>query len=62
MLVDHGRVRTFADGHTIFNEGDPGREMYVIQEGAVKISAMSQGARSRWTSWTDRTSLGRCRC
>lgn len=43
MLVDHGRARTFADGQTIFNEGDPGREMYVIQEGAVEISAMSQG-------------------
>lgn len=43
MLVDHGRARTFADGQTIFEEGDPGPEMYVIREGKVRISGTSQG-------------------
>jgi CRP-like cAMP-binding protein len=28
----------FEAGETIFNEGDPGKEMFVIQEGEVDIS------------------------
>ena len=43
MLVDHGQVRVFVDGQTIFDEGDPGPEMYVIREGKVRISGTSQG-------------------
>jgi CRP-like cAMP-binding protein len=30
-------VRTFKAGETIFNEGDPASELYVIQDGRVEI-------------------------
>ncbi len=30
-------VRSYADGELVFAEGDPGRELYIIQEGAVVI-------------------------
>ena len=42
MLMDQGEVRTFADGQTIFEQGGPGTEMYVIREGRVRISGVSQ--------------------
>ena len=43
MLEDYGRVRTFADGEIIFSEGEPGREMYVVREGKVRVFATVQG-------------------
>lgn len=38
---------SFAAGHRIFNEGDPGDGVYVIQSGTVQISALVQGEQPR---------------
>lgn len=35
-------VRTYGDGEVIFREGDDGREMFVIQSGAVRISCRTE--------------------
>ena len=41
-------VRIFADGDTIFQEGDPGDGLYVIKEGRVRITAVvGQAAHQR---------------
>lgn len=38
LLADSGaRLRSFKAGETIFNEGDRGDEMFVIQSGQVEI-------------------------
>lgn len=37
MLEEHGIVRKYGDGQTIFKQGDKGREMYIIRSGKVKI-------------------------
>ena len=42
MLGEYGQVRTYVDGEVIFSEGDPGREMYVVREGKVRIFGSSQ--------------------
>ena len=34
--------KTFADGEMIFQEGDPGRELYIIQDGAIVIRKDSE--------------------
>ncbi len=33
-------LRTFAEGEIIFNEGDPGSSMFIIQAGEVEVSAI----------------------
>jgi len=33
----HEQIREFEDGEIIFNEGDEGRELYIIQNGNVQI-------------------------
>ena len=35
--------RTKEKGETIFHQGDPGDEMYIIQSGAVEVSKLRQG-------------------
>lgn len=35
------QVREFADGELIFNEGDQGRELYIISEGEVVIKKIT---------------------
>ena len=44
MGLDHaaGEMRTFADGETIFREGDEGRFMYVVIAGSVEIRRESE--------------------
>ena len=37
MLVDHGEVRTYPDGETIFMEGMPARALYFLVSGSVRI-------------------------
>lgn len=34
---EHETIRDFADGDCIFQEGDQGRDLYIIQKGAVEI-------------------------
>jgi len=34
---NHEHIREYGDGEMIFKEGDEGRELYIIQEGAVQI-------------------------
>ena len=34
---EHESVRTYGVGETIFEEGDTGRDIYIIQEGTVEI-------------------------
>lgn len=36
----------YPDGAVVFNENDPGLEMFVIQEGAVEISTLIAGQRT----------------
>ena len=36
--------RTLREGETVFREGDPGEEMYVVVEGAIRISKEIPGA------------------
>jgi len=43
MLGEYGHVRTLSDEEIIFSEGEPGREMYVVREGKVRIFATTQG-------------------
>lgn len=38
LFRDGGDTRAFAAGETIFVEGEEGRHMYVILEGAVRLS------------------------
>ncbi|HQZ45448.1 MAG TPA: cyclic nucleotide-binding domain-containing protein [Usitatibacteraceae bacterium] len=38
LFKDDGETRSFAAGDTIFVEGDEGRVMYVVLEGAVRLS------------------------
>ena len=38
MTKTYGASRTFDDGEVIFREGDEGDEMFIIAEGAVRIS------------------------
>lgn len=39
-LVSLTQLRTYADGETIFKEGDQGDGMYMVRDGAVRISAV----------------------
>ena len=43
MLGEYDQVRAFEDGETIFAEGEPGREMYIIREGKVRVFGERQG-------------------
>jgi CRP/FNR family cyclic AMP-dependent transcriptional regulator len=36
-VFSHETVRSYADGETIFSEGDSGRDLYIVQRGAVEI-------------------------
>jgi CRP/FNR family cyclic AMP-dependent transcriptional regulator len=36
-------IRTYRKAETVFEEGDPGQEMYVIASGAVKVTTIKQG-------------------
>jgi len=38
---EHETVRDFADGESIFEEGDTGRDLYIIQQGTVEIRKKS---------------------
>lgn len=42
--------REFPAGHLLFREGEPGREMYVIQAGKVRISKTVRGVEKTLTS------------
>ena len=37
VLAKSGNLRSFKAGDVIFNEGEPGHEMFVIQSGCVEI-------------------------
>ena len=41
-LAACGQERAFAAGATIFHEGDPGDALYVVMDGRVRISLLSQ--------------------
>ncbi len=34
---EHETIREYSDGERIFDEGDSGRDLYIIQEGSVEI-------------------------
>lgn len=36
-------ARTFPAGHVLFSEGEPGREMFIVQSGKVRISKTVRG-------------------
>lgn len=40
-IASRGRVRSYAAGATIFREGGPGDALYIVVEGAVRISVLS---------------------
>ena len=44
-LIDLLEERTFRPGEPIFNEGELGRTMYVLREGAVEVSRRSQSGK-----------------
>jgi len=39
----HEMIETFKDGDLIFEEGDIGRDLYIVQSGEVKISKLIDG-------------------
>ncbi len=39
----HESIRTYTDGEKIFAEGDTGRDLYVVQRGAVEIRKATKG-------------------
>ena len=39
----HEMIETFKDGELIFEEGDIGRDLYIVQSGEVKISKVING-------------------
>ncbi len=39
-------VRTYRRGETIFEEGSPGQEMYIIASGTVRVTARKPGGES----------------
>lgn len=39
----HGVTRTFDDGEVVFRQGDAGNEMYIINEGAIRIFRAKRG-------------------
>ncbi|HPG27877.1 MAG TPA: cyclic nucleotide-binding domain-containing protein, partial [Myxococcota bacterium] len=43
LQVNRSYQRVFADGETIFDEGDEGLDLYVIQSGRVEISRSGAG-------------------
>jgi CRP-like cAMP-binding protein len=43
MRGTYGQSRSFADGDMIFRQGEPGEEMYVISQGAVRIVRGKRG-------------------
>lgn len=40
---EHELVQTFQDGECVFEEGDIGRDLYVIQSGSIRILKKVQG-------------------
>jgi len=38
MFEDMGRVKHYADGKVVFAENEPGRSMYVIESGQVRLT------------------------
>ena len=47
MLKRTARVMRFASGEVIFEQGDPGDGVYVVEEGCVEISALLPGQQQR---------------
>lgn len=43
MLEEHGIIRQYKSGDTVFKEGDKEKEMYVVRSGKVKIFRTRQG-------------------
>jgi CRP-like cAMP-binding protein len=43
VLEEHGTYKRFAAGETIFERGDEGRQMYVVDSGEVEIVSVSDG-------------------
>jgi CRP-like cAMP-binding protein len=43
MRNTYGETRTFGDGDIIFTQGEPGDEMYVVTDGAVRIFRAKRG-------------------
>lgn len=37
-LFEHEMIEEYKDGDSIFEEGDLGRDLYIVQEGAVRIT------------------------
>ncbi len=38
---EHELIETYQDGEVIFSEGDTGRDLYIVQDGSVKITKIS---------------------
>jgi CRP-like cAMP-binding protein len=45
MLLERVRLRSYPRGRVIFREGEPGRTLYVIDRGQVKLSTTASGGR-----------------
>ena len=42
-LFEHEMVEEYTDGESIFEEGDLGRDLYIVQEGVVRIVKKTPG-------------------
>lgn len=49
MLEGEGTIWRLGDGETIFNQGDSGREMYVVRSGKVRIFRSKDGKETTLT-------------
>jgi CRP-like cAMP-binding protein len=55
MSASGGDIRklTYDGGETVFNEGDPGDAMYIVESGSVAISKMVEGERIQLATLRD---------
>lgn len=42
-VFSHETVRSYADGDLVFSEGDSGRDLFIVQRGAVEIRKQTAG-------------------
>lgn len=58
MLEQYGVPRQYKDGEVIFRQGSPGREMYVIRRGKVRIFGTHDGSETTFAVLREKDFFG----